>query len=109
MLFSTHITSDVERIAERIVILERGSIAVDEELDQLKERIKRLHITSRMPLPAGFAVPGSLRLERNGTEALVSVPNASPEMIRDLESRWSVAVDVEDLSLEDIFLEVTHA
>jgi ABC-2 type transport system ATP-binding protein len=109
VLFSTHITSDLERIAERIVILERGAIAVDEDLDRLKERVKRLHITARTPLPAGFSVPGSLRLERNGTEALVSVHNASPEMIRDLESRWSVAVDVEDLSLEDIFLEVTRA
>jgi ABC-2 type transport system ATP-binding protein len=109
VLFSTHITSDLERIAERIVILEGGAIAVDEELDRLKERVKRLHITARTPLPPGFSVPGSLRLARNGTEALVSVPNASPEMIRDLESRWSVAVDVEDLSLEDIFLEVTRA
>jgi ABC-2 type transport system ATP-binding protein len=109
VLFSTHITSDLERIAERIVILERGSVAIDEDLDRLKERVKRLHVTARTPLPPGFSVPGSLRLERNGGEALVSVPNVSPEMIRDLESRWSVAVDVEDLSLEDIFLEVTHA
>ena len=70
VLFSTHITSDLERIAERIVILERGRVAVDEELDRLKERIKRLHITARDPLPSGFAVPGALHFERNGSEAL---------------------------------------
>jgi ABC-2 type transport system ATP-binding protein len=109
VLFSTHITSDLERIAERIVILQNGRVAVDEDLDQLKERIKRLHITSRTPLPAEFSVPGALRHERNGSEALVSVPNASPELIQEIERRWSVTVDVEDLSLEDIFLEVTHA
>lgn len=109
VLFSTHITSDLERVAERIVILERGQIAIDEELDQLKERIKRLHITSRTPLPANFSVPGAARLERNGTEALACIPNASPELIQDLERRWSVTVDVENLSLEDIFLEVTRA
>jgi ABC-2 type transport system ATP-binding protein len=109
VLFSTHITSDLERIAERIVILERGRIAVDEDLDGLKERIKRLHITSRAPLPADFAVPGALRQERNGTEGLVSVSNASPELIQEIERRWTVSVDVEDLSLEDIFLEVTRA
>jgi ABC-2 type transport system ATP-binding protein len=108
VLFSTHITSDLERIAERIVILEQGRVTVDEELDQLKERIKRLHITSREPLPSSFAVPGALRFERNGSEALVSVPNASPELLQDLERRWSVSVEVEDLSLEDIFLEVTR-
>ncbi len=109
VLFSTHITSDLERVAERIVILERGRITIDEELDVLKERIKRLHITSRAPLPSEFSIPGALRYERNGSEALVSVPNASPELIQDIERRWAVTVEVEDLSLEDIFLEVTRA
>jgi ABC-2 type transport system ATP-binding protein len=109
VLFSTHITSDLERIAERIVILERGCVAIDEDLDRLKERIKRLHITSRTQLPAQFSVPGALRHERNGSEALVSVPNASPELIQEIERRWEVSVDIEDLSLEDIFLEVTRA
>ena len=109
VLFSTHITSDLERIAKRIVILERGCVAIDEELDRLKERIKRLHITSRDPLPSAFAVAGAARCERNGTEALVTVPNFSPDLLRKIESRWTVQVEVEDLSLEDIFLEVTRA
>jgi len=82
---------------------------IDEDLDGLKERIKRLHITSRTPLPADLSVPGALRHERNGSEALVSVPNSSPELIQEIERRWTVSVDVEDLSLEDIFLEVTRA
>ena len=53
----------------------RGSIAVDEELDRLKERVKRLHVTSRTPLPAGFSVPGSLRLDGATAQKLSS---ASP-------------------------------
>lgn len=109
VLFSTHITSDLERMADRIVILERGRISIDEDLDRLKERTKRLHITASEPLPSHFAVPGALRFERNGSEALASVPNASPELIRELERRWPVTVEVEDLSLEDIFLELTRA
>ncbi len=35
--------------------------------------------------------------------------NASPEMIQEIERRWNVSVEVEDLNLEDIFLEVTRA
>ena len=109
VIFSTHITSDLERVAERIAIIERGKISLYEDLDRLKERIKRLHITSHTPLPADFAIPGALRLERNGSEALASVRDISPELIESIERRWSVSVDVEDLSLEDIFLEVTRA
>ncbi len=33
-------------MADRVVILEKGCVLIDEELDRLKERIKRLHITS---------------------------------------------------------------
>jgi ABC-2 type transport system ATP-binding protein len=109
VVFSTHITSDVERVANRIMILERGCVAIDEELDRLKERIKRLHITSRTFLPSSFSIPGAIRFERNGSVALVSVANASPEMIQELERRWTVSIEVEDLNLEDIFLEVTRA
>ena len=39
----------------------------------------------------------------------MSVANASAELIQDIESRWAITVEVEDLSLEDIFLEVTRA
>lgn len=109
VLFSTHITSDLERVADRIAILERGRIAMYEDLDRLKERVKRLHITSRETLPAEFAIPGALRQERNGSEARVSVRDVSNELVEHIADRWSVSVDVEDLSLEDIFLEVTHA
>lgn len=109
VVFSTHITSDLERVADRIVILEKGCVLIDEELDRLKERIKRLHITSRTVLPANFSIPGALRFERNGTVALASVINASSAMIQELERRWNVSVEVEALNLEDIFLEVTRA
>jgi ABC-2 type transport system ATP-binding protein len=109
VLFSTYITSDLERVADRIAIVQDGRIQVDEELDRLKERIKRLHVVARAALPPEFTVPGALRLERNGSEALISVSDASPTLIAELESRWPISVEVEDLSLEDIFLEVTRA
>jgi len=109
VLFSTHITSDLERAAERIAILQNRRISVYEELDRLKDRVKRLHITSSEPLPAEFAIPGALRQVRNGDEALVSVRDLTPDLVAQLENRWSVSIDVEDLGLEEIFLEVTHA
>jgi ABC-2 type transport system ATP-binding protein len=109
VVFSTHITSDLERVADRVVILEKGCVLIDEELDRLKERIKRLHITSGTILPSNFSISRAIRFERNGAAALATVINASPEMIQEIERRWNVSVEVEDLNLEDIFLEVTRA
>ena len=68
ILFSTHITSDLERVANRVAILEDGQIRFHGELDELKDRVKRLRISSRHDLPASFAVPGSLRCEVTGAQ-----------------------------------------
>ncbi|MBI1314600.1 ATP-binding cassette domain-containing protein [bacterium] len=106
IVFSTHITSDVERVADRVVFLRDGRIAYDDSLDNLKDGVKRLRITAHDDLPSGFAVPHALRTEVNGRHALVAVPDASDSVIEDLQTRWDATVQVEDLSLEEIFLEL---
>src|SRR3954447_4822741 len=63
ILFSTHITSDLERVAQKVAILSDGRIRFHGELDELKDRVKRLRITAPRDLPASFAVPGALRTE----------------------------------------------
>src|SRR5215468_8493791 len=46
IVFSTHITSDLERVADRVAILRHGKISYHGELDALKDNMKRLHVTS---------------------------------------------------------------
>ena len=59
ILFSTHITSDLERVAQRVAILGDGKIRFQGELDELKDRVKRLRITSRHELPVLIGAPDS--------------------------------------------------
>jgi ABC-2 type transport system ATP-binding protein len=108
ILFSTHITSDLERVADRVAILRDGRIVFDNELDVLKESVKRLRITADRELPTSFAVRGSLRTEVAGRSALVAAGNVGTGLIDELRTTWDATVDVEDLSLEDIFLEMHH-
>jgi ABC-2 type transport system ATP-binding protein len=106
ILFSTHITSDLERVADRVAILRGGKIVYDGELADLKEQVKRLRITARAPIAPGFTIPGGFRSRIEGNEALVSVRDASPELLSNIESQLEARVRVEDLNLEDIFLEM---
>jgi ABC-2 type transport system ATP-binding protein len=46
ILFSTHIVSDLERIASRVWILKDGRLVVDESLDALKEQAERVELAA---------------------------------------------------------------
>ncbi len=108
-LFSTHITSDLERVANQVAILRDGQIGFHGELGDLKDRVKRLRITARENLPASFAVPGALRTEVEGPVASVSVDQFSDRLVETLRTTWDADVTVQDLNLEEIFVEIHHA
>jgi ABC-2 type transport system ATP-binding protein len=106
ILFSTHITSDLERVAQRVAILGNGRIRFQGDLDDLKDRVKRLRITSRHELPATFAVPGALRCEVAGSHATVSVADFDERMVSEMRKTWDADVSVNNLNLEEIFVEM---
>lgn len=106
VVFSTHITSDLERVANRVALLKEGQIAFHGELDELKDRVKRLRITARGELPASFAVPGALHTEIGGNAATVSVASFDEHLVDDLRATWNADVAVHDLNLEEIFVEM---
>lgn len=108
IVFSSHITSDLERVADRVAILQGGRIELNTELDQLKDRVKRLKIRFPQPVPADLALPGTLRKKVAGNEAIITTQDFDASWSQDLGRRWQADVQVEDLNLEDIFVEMTQ-
>ena len=106
ILFSTHITSDLERVAQKVAILGAGKIRFYGELDELKDRVKRLRISARNDLRASFAVPGALRCEVAGSHATVSVADFDERLVAQMRQTWDADISVNDLNLEEIFLEM---
>ena len=53
-------------------------------------------------------LPGLLSCETNGTSAVFSVQGFDGQLPEQLRSRWNADVSVEDLNLEEIFLELHH-
>lgn len=108
ILFSTHITSDLERVASHVAFMNQGRIAAYHDLDALKDSLKRLRIRSSRELPATLEIPGALRVEVRGHGALATVRDAAPQTLDALRVEWDADVAVEDLNLEEIFLEVCN-
>jgi ABC-2 type transport system ATP-binding protein len=107
VLFSTHIVSDLERVANRVWIMKDGALHVDDALDSLKERSVRLQLPVDVRLPSNFSEAGVLhRRTQHGIQTLVLSHWNEHHLQQLLQA--GLAPVVEPLSLEDIFLEL-HA
>lgn len=107
VLFSTHIITDLERIAEFVGIMDRGGLIISTRLDELQASMRRVQIIfpGDGP-PADFTLPGSLRLEISGpvVRAVSRLPDAL--FLDGLRRLPGVRVHVFPLGLEEIFIEL---
>jgi ABC-2 type transport system ATP-binding protein len=108
MLFSTHITSDLERIAANIAILHDGTIQYQGDLADLKEKFVKIHIKSEQTLPAVLPFDDIINSEVDNHFATATLRDASETMIAEFEKNYQAIVTVEHLNLEDIFLEMNQ-
>jgi len=104
VIFSTHITSDLERIANKVAVLDKGQICYFNDLDITKENVVQL--TVHCQEKQHIAIPHLLRGKTfsKGQHGIVS----------QLDQAWlaqmqeqAIEVTVTPMGLEDIFLELT--
>ncbi|MSR62969.1 MAG: ABC transporter ATP-binding protein [Planctomycetes bacterium] len=106
VLFSSHILSDVERIADRVGILQGGALIVDAPLDELKRRVEKRHWVPRNgqgdPRVAGLL---RSRAAEGGYE--LTLLDLNPERESELRAGAARLSERIDLDLEELFLELT--
>jgi len=106
VLFSTHIVSDLERVADQIWMVREGTVVWAGPLDELKESVVRLSITARQRLPADLPVPGVVSASVQGHRANAVVSGWNEAALPGLRETLDADVEVELLSLEDLFVEL---
>ncbi len=110
VVFSSHIVSDIERLANKIWILKGGRVHWSGELDALKDAVVRVHIRGGAPLAADFSLPGALSMRRDGNHVAAVLSGwsagAAAQVREQLGISVQVEVEVERLNLEEIFLEL---
>jgi ABC-2 type transport system ATP-binding protein len=108
VLFSTHILSDVERVANEIGILAKGNLRVSEPLDSLKNSIRQVRFFGfKNGAPSGD-IPESFRTVRGRDELTLTLRTNSLTTPETLAQRWSCQQETRALSLEDIFVELSR-
>lgn len=108
VLFSTHILSDVERVADEIGILAKGNLRVSESLDSLKNSIRQVRFFDFKNGTPNEEIPDSFRTTRSKDELIVTLRANATITPESLAERWSCQQETRALSLEDIFVELSR-
>lgn len=106
VIFSTHIVNDVERVANHVWILRDGILVCQSELDELKETLVRVRLTSKEPLPETIRWPNLVKQKKQAQQTVLTIQHWQPDMEQQFVREFNAGVEVEYLSLEDIFLEL---
>jgi ABC-2 type transport system ATP-binding protein len=106
VLFSSHQLADVEQIADRVAIVDRGRIVVDGGLDDLRATYRRVQLVFAGAAPdVAFKTKGVVRVRREGRVLSVLCRAGEAEVVAEARALNPNAVDVLPVSLKEIFLE----
>jgi ABC-2 type transport system ATP-binding protein len=72
ILVVTHSIQDVERLADRIVLLDEGRVRLDGASEDLRRRVRRVAVTLRRGTPATWTAPGRPHADRRGDDVVLA-------------------------------------
>ena len=109
VFLSSHLVHEVERVADRVAVIEQGRLVAEGPVDDVKQSVKRVAV--RMPEGAGplTGVPGLREEQGSGAQRLLTVVGYGGEQTALIEAQGGRIVEVEDLGLEDAFVAYVHA
>jgi ABC-2 type transport system ATP-binding protein len=108
ILFSSHILSDVERVADRIGILVDGVLRVDCPTEHFKESLCKVVVEFSGRPPEFPGCPGLVNARQTGSRLELVIVNFGPEQRQVIESLSPLGWDVVRLNLEDAFVAFTR-
>jgi len=107
ILFSTHIITDLERVAEYVGIMDRGRMLNEGRLEDMHTTTRRVQVIfAETAPPAGFAIPGAVRSHTAGPVITALVRLADESQLDEVRRIPGVRVNVFPLGLEEAFIDL---
>jgi len=115
ILFSSHITTDIERVAADVAILHAGKITYHGGLDELKEEVKCIFLRSDTDAEIINSLSGVISTRVDGNRMQVWVRDWNDEQVETLNSKLpntpnasnGTGVVPEHVGLEELFMGMT--
>ncbi|MCB9826550.1 MAG: ABC transporter ATP-binding protein [Planctomycetes bacterium] len=109
VLLSSHVMTDVERIADRVGILHGGALIADSEIDELKQRIERRFWQPNDPSEGPPPLLRVLRARRVPDGYDLTLLDVDDDLLDRLRSAGAFLGDPVCLGLEELFLDLVAA
>jgi ABC-2 type transport system ATP-binding protein len=110
VFFSSHQIAEVDQIADRIALIDRGRTIVAGPLDDLREHYCRIQLVFDGDAPpAAFHAAGVVRVRREGRVVSVLSSAGADRVLDEVRGLGPVSVSVMPMTLKEIFLETVSA
>lgn len=104
VLFSSHLLSEVERVADQISMVKNGKILLSDNLDNVKENHYRATLLFENPISQHPELEGSLTWSGGGKEWHLTF-SGDPKRLDEAAMNWNAKIiERAGLSLEEIFV-----
>src|SRR6266536_6162833 len=100
---STHLISEFEGLIDEFTIIEQGRELLTMAADAARDRFRKIRARFAQPLGT-IELPGALSVKRNGREIDVLANGSSEELIAKLKAQQPEDLQMEALTLEEIFV-----
>jgi ABC-2 type transport system ATP-binding protein len=108
VLFSSHILGDVERVSDRIIVIDKGVLRANCSLEQFQKSITKVVMSFSGEVPDQVNIEGLLHCKRGGKQLELTLVGADDEKIDAFaKSVRAETYDVASMNLEDQFIEFT--
>jgi len=106
IFFSSHQLAEVDQIADRVAVIDKGRLVVSGELDDLRETWRRIRLVFPGDAPAAtFNTPGVERVTRDGRMMSIVCSSNPDRIVAEAQALAPASIDVVPVTLKEIFLE----
>jgi ABC-2 type transport system ATP-binding protein len=110
VFLSSHQIADVDQIADRIAIIDRGRALVEGALDDIRASYRRIQLVFDGAAPElELRAPGILATRRQGRVLTVLSSAGAERIVDEARTLNPVSVDILPVTLKEIFLETVAA
>ncbi|MEJ6951486.1 ABC transporter ATP-binding protein [Natronospora cellulosivora (SeqCode)] len=106
VFFSSHLLSDIERIADTVAIINKGKIIDLRSVDDIKENVKKVRVVfQKEPDENVLRQAGIESYKQQGNAYIFTIDDNFQEVLKNLKQHPHFTLDIIERNLEEIFID----